>query len=180
MKWKKLVSILMIGAMAAGLMAGCGNATTEEEGAAGASTGAADAEDTFTGFEETQTIDMYGLSFFGDGGLTEVMDAINAISEEEINVHVNYTPMDVATYMEQIGLMLSGGEAFDLVMATAIPTVSFSTMQSQNQLMDISEYLDYYAPEMMELMSDYIAATTVELFMVFPATVSIIPVIISS
>ncbi len=165
MKLKKLCSILLVGAMSAALLAGCGGAATEEEsGAAGGavSAGGEEEEAAFTGFEETETIDMYGLSFFGDGGLTEVMDAINAISEEQINVHVNYTPMDVATYMEQIGLMLSGGESFDLVMATAIPVVSFSTMQSQNQLTDITEYLDYYAPEMTEMMSEYLDATTVD------------------
>ena len=158
MKLKKIACILLTGAMSAALLAGCGNASTEEEGTPGGtatSAGGEDAGDAFTKFDELETIDMYGLSFFGDGGLTEVLDAINAISEEQINVHVNYTPMDVATYMEQIGLMLSGGESFDLVMATAIPVVSFSTMQSQNQLMDITEYVDYYAPEMMELMSEY-------------------------
>lgn len=165
MKLKKIACILLAGAMSAALLAGCGNASTEEEGTPGGtatSAGGETAGDAFTKFDELETIDMYGLSFFGDGGLTEVLDAINAISEEQINVHVNYTPMDVATYMEQIGLMLSGGESFDLVMATAIPVVSFSTMQSQNQLMDITEYVDYYAPEMMELMSEYMDATTVD------------------
>lgn len=167
MKLRKLASILLVGAMASALLAGCGSAATEEEAAPGGNAGtSAEAEteeaEAFTGFDETENIEMYGLSFYGDNGLTEVMDAVNAITEEQINVHVNFTPMDVATYMEQIGLMLSGGESFDLVMATAIPVVSFGTMQSQNQLMDITEYMDEYAPELLEKMEEYMPATTVD------------------
>ncbi len=164
MRKKQMISILMAGAMSIALLAGCGGTNhTTESGAQSvdAEQETADADNTFTGFDELQTIDMYGMSFYGDGGLTEVMDAINAISEEEINVHVNYVPMDVATYMEQIGLMLSGGESFDLVLATAIPVVSFGTMQSQNELMDITDLLPKYAPELTEMMAEYIPATTV-------------------
>ncbi len=162
---RKLLSILLVGAMAAGMLTSCGvdSEETSNTTAAGSAEAEAEAgEDVFTGFEETVEITMYGMTFYGDTGIDAVLEEINEISEAEINVHVNYTPMDVATYMEQIGLMLSGGESFDLVMTTAVPVVSFSTMNSQNELMDISEYLDYYAPELMELMEDYIGATTVD------------------
>lgn len=159
MKLRKAASLLLAGAMAAGLLAGCGSSedsgSTAEESTASEST-------TFEGFEETVEIDMYGLSFYGEDGLEEVMAAINEISEEQINVHVNYTAMDVATYSEQIGLMMSGGESFDLVLVTAIPVVGFTTMQSQGQLMDITEYLSVYAPETEELMADYLDCTTVD------------------
>lgn len=116
---------------------------------------------SFAGFDETINISMYGMSFFGDGGVKEVNDAINEISKEAINVTVDFTVMDVATYMQQIGLMLSGGEAFDLVMDTAIPVTSFPTFMAQKQLLDISEYLPEYAPETYELMQDYIGACEV-------------------
>ena len=159
MRLKKLMSLLVVGAMAVGLLAGCGSSEESETTTEGST---ASESTTFEGFEETVEIEMYGLSFYGDDGLDEVLAAINEISEAEINVHVNYTVMDTATYAEQIGLMMSGGEAFDLVMATAIPVVGFTTMQSQNQLMDISEYLSIYAPETTELMSDYLACTTVD------------------
>ena len=159
MRFKKLMSLLVVGAMAVGLLAGCGS--SEESESTETSTASSESSE-FTGFDETVEISMYGLSFYGDDGLEEVVAAINEISEAEINVTINFTPMDVATYSEQIGLMMSGGESFDLVLATAIPVVSFSTMQSQNQLMDISEYLSVYAPETEEMMSDYLACTTVD------------------
>lgn len=154
------MSLMLAGALAAGLLAGCGSGETSSEEEV--STAAAEEETSFDGFDELIEIEMYGLGFYGDDGLEEVIAAVNEISEAEINVHVNYTVMDVATYMEQIGLMMSGGEAFDLVLATAIPVVGFTTMQSQNELMDISEYLDVYGQDMQELMADYMACMTVD------------------
>lgn len=159
MKRRKFAALCMTGALAAGLLAGCGSG---EESAETSVTSAVSEESDFSGFDEMVEIDMYCLSLYGEDGVEEVEAAINEITEAEINVHVNYNTMDIATYSEQIGLMLSGGESFDLVLATAIPVVSFSTMQSQSQLMDISEYIGYYAPEMEELMSDYLACTTVD------------------
>lgn len=108
-------------------------------------------------------INMIGLGFFGEGGKEEVLEQINEIAEEEIGVHVNYTIMDVQTYMSQVPLMMTDtSDPVDLCMLTSIPTTSFSTFTAQNQLLDITEYIDEYAPEMKELMAPYIAATTVD------------------
>jgi len=64
--------------------------------------------------------------------------------------------------MTQMPLMITGSdESVDLIMDTAMPTTSFSTFVAQNQLMDISDMLEEYAPETLELMQDYMAATTV-------------------
>ena len=160
---KRIVCMLLTGMMASALLAGCAGTTGEEEmDDSSGSTEEAGMAASCDGFDTMQTIDMYGLSFYGNDGLAEVMDAINEISEEEINVHVNYTPMDISSYIQQIGLMLSGGEDFDLTLCTSIPNVSFSTMAAQNELMDITGYLDEYAPELVEKMGNYIDATTVD------------------
>ena len=119
-------------------------------------------EEVVGGDDEIVEINMYGLGFFGEAGKEEVMDAINEISEAEIGVHVNYTIMDIQTYMTQMPLKITGSdESVDLIMDTAMPTTSFSTFVAQNQLMDISEMLEEFAPETLELMQDYMAATTV-------------------
>ena len=112
--------------------------------------------------DEIVEINMVGLGFFGEGGKEEVMDAINEISEAEIGVHVNYTIMDIQTYMTQVPLMIADTSAgLDLIMFNAMPTTAFTTLTAQKQLMDISEYVDEYAPETMELMAEYMPATTV-------------------
>lgn len=163
MKLKKIISLCLIGAMTVSLLTACGS--TETESPTGdnsvSSSDESSTEEVFTGFKETQTIDIYQMAMYGSDGAEEVVDAINEISVDAINVKINYHPLDVASYIEQMSLMLAGGESADLLLTTAIPNVSFSTMQSQNQLLDISEYLEYYAPEMYELTKDYLAATTV-------------------
>ncbi|MGN8737849.1 ABC transporter substrate-binding protein [Bilifractor sp. HCP3S3_D3] len=177
---KKLVSIILSGIMAASVLAGCGGTATEE--GAETSESAASAESTEavgSGSSVSSTsgsaaakkvsdgdvvdIEMYGLGFFGENGLDEVMDEINKISEAKIGVHVNYHILDIATYMQQMPLMLTGGsDQVDLIMDTAMPTTSFSTFTAQNQLMDISEYLDDYAPDAKKLLSEYLPATTID------------------
>lgn len=162
---KRMVCVLLAGIMASALLAGCSGTVSENEMTdmdSGSSEEGADATASFEGFDTMQTIDMYGMSFYGDDGLAEVMEAINEISEKEINVHVNYTSLDISSYIQQIGLMLAGGESFDLTLCTSISSVSFSTMAAQNELMDITDYLDEYAPELMEKMGNYLEATTLD------------------
>ena len=113
-------------------------------------------------FDDIVEINMVGLGFFGEGGKDEVMEKINEISEAEIGVHVNYTILDIQTYMTQVPLMIADTSSpLDLIMFNAMPTTSFTTLTAQKQLMDISEYLDEYAPETVEMMADYLPATTV-------------------
>ena len=150
---KKLLSLLLASTMVFSAFSMC--AYAEEEEAAGG-------EEAAEGFDDIVEINMVGLGFFGEGGKEEVLDAINEIAEEEIGVHVNYTIMDVQTYLSQVPLMMTDtSDPIDLCMLTSIPTTSFSTFTAQNQLTDITDYIDEYAPEMAELMAPYIAATTV-------------------
>ena len=145
---KKTIAMLMALMMAATMLPV--NAFAEELEAEGES-------------DEIVEINMVGLGFFGEGGKDEVMEAINEISEAEIGVHVNYTIMDIQTYMTQVPLMIADtSQSLDLIMFNAMPTTSFPTLTAQRQLMDISEYVDEYAPEMMELMAEYVPATTIE------------------
>ena len=150
---KKLLSLLLASTMVFSAFSMC--AYAEEEEVAGG-------EEAAEGFDDIVEINMVGLGFFGEGGKEEVLDAINEIAEEEIGVHVNYTIMDVQTYLSQVPLMMTDtSDPIDLCMLTSIPTTSFSTFTAQNQLTDITDYIDEYAPEMAELMAPYIAATTV-------------------
>lgn len=114
------------------------------------------------GFDEIVNINMVNLGFFGEGGKQEVIDAINEITEKEIGVHVEFSTLDIQTYMTQVPLMITDtSQPLDLLLTTAMPTTSFSTFTAQKQLMDISEYLEDYAPETLELMEEYLPATTV-------------------
>ncbi len=172
MKLKRILAIAMVSVLSISLLAACGNSGGEEEQQAPASSAAAEdastpadetapADSGFTRFDSLQNIDMWGMSFFGDGGVAEVVQAINDIAGEAINVNVTWHPCDIATYMQQIPLMMTDQKGADLILCTAIPVCSFSTFTSQNQLMDITDYLSTYAPKTLEMMSDYIGSTSV-------------------
>ena len=172
MKIKKITVALLAGSMVLSMLAGCGTATEESTVSQGSSEETANVSESVDSTSSSENfvsndgsivdIEMYGLGFFGEDGLNEVMDAINAISEKKIGVHVNYHILDIQSYTSQLPMMLiSDSEKADLIMDTAITVCGFPILQSQNQLMDITDYVDEYAPETKELMKDYLPATTV-------------------
>lgn len=163
-----LCSALMLGA--------CGNSesassqtqnpsaeTQAAEQSGGQSSSQAEAGDTNgtpVDWEDMAEIELYYFTFVAPKDVQHVEDAINAITEEEINTHVNITVMDVNSYIQQIGIMMAGNEQIDL-MLTAFSSASYSAMMAQNQLMDISEYIDLYGSNITSTLGEMIKATTV-------------------
>lgn len=93
-------------------------------------------------------------------GLSAVEAAINEIAAADgISVKLNFYSAD--SYSQQISLMMAGGEDLDAFVCT--PGVAFATLTAQNQLADITDLLDEYAPELKELIRDeYWAATSID------------------
>lgn len=166
---KRCLSLLLAGVLGVSLLAGCGNAesgsgnaaddkqTTGTEAAADDSADDADDEDM-----EVTDINLYALALGETDGVAEVQDAVNEISEKEIGVHVNLNLMDAGSFMQQIGLMLAGGESVDLLQVTPLGSVAFNACQSQNQLMEISDLLNEYAPDLVDTVGDYLKGMEVE------------------
>ncbi len=87
-----------------------------------------------------------------------VEDAINAITEEKINTHVNITWITVSDFQNKFTLAMSGGDTIDLVQIFTF--AKLNTLYANNQLTDITALMEQYAPETLELMSDYIGTYT--------------------
>ena len=103
---------------------------------------------------------MTGKSY--DPSITEaITERLNEISESKIGVHVNVNYYDGGSYMTQVPLQLAAGDKLDLVFCTPMPATSFGTLYAQNQLMDITDYMEEYAPETLEILGDYIGGTSV-------------------
>ena len=94
-------------------------------------------------------------------GLQAVEDALNEITEEEINTHVTLDMIEVGNYDQQVNLMVSSNEAIDLIVNLPAGTTGFANMTSQNQLTDITDLLDEYAPNVVETVGDLLAGTQV-------------------
>ncbi len=176
---KKLIAALLTASMTAALLAGCGG-TAAEEGASdpapagdedGEDVDAEDGEDADADVEADEDEDLAEItvSFWSLAGVPDdankamVEDAINEITEAEINTTVHLNIMDVGSYIPN-GAMANGvanGEDFDLVLTAAALSGHFNVMMSNGMLMPITDLLDEYAPELMATIPEgYLDATT--------------------
>jgi putative aldouronate transport system substrate-binding protein len=89
-------------------------------------------------------------------GLKEVEDAINKITEPLINTRIKYLALPSGVTASQISLMIASGEKLDLVHTIPQGATSFMVMQAQNQLMDITDLVPKYAPELVKTVQDII------------------------
>ena len=94
-------------------------------------------------------------------GLVEVEAAINELTEPQINTHVTLEMLEMGNYIQQVSLKMSSAEQVDLLMSFPGGSATFSAMQSQGQLMDITELMEEYGQPVLDTVGDYIKATTV-------------------
>ena len=89
-----------------------------------------------------------------------VEEHLNEITREEIGANVNFEWLDAGAYLTTVPVMLQASEPIDLMMFTPIPAASYGTFMSQGQLSDITDILPEYAPDVTEMMGDYLKATS--------------------
>ncbi len=94
-------------------------------------------------------------------GLSAVEDEINIITEEKLNVHVNLIMIESGSYDQQVGLMMSSGETVDLLMTMPSGASTYTNMQMQGQLSDITNLLEDYGTPVLELLGDLVLGTTI-------------------
>lgn len=184
MKKKNMVWLMIIMMLMTGIFASCGNTeavqstkksiesnketTGSEDRQEGTTESAANKETTGAGssmgvsWEDMADIRVVCIvNGTIPSGLTAVEDAINEITEKEINTHVNLNLFETGAYAQQMNLMMSSNEAVDLMVTLPGGPCSFSTMASQSQLMDITELAAEYAPGVLEEQKEVLRSTTI-------------------
>lgn len=159
---KKLVSMLMAASMAAAFLAGCGNS---EEVPAGGGTGSQqEGVEDGDEDEEMEEIVVAWMSFspMDDSKTDAVEEAVNQVTEAEINTHVDIMWFDPNTYGTQIPMMIQGGEQLDLMMYTPVPNASFGSFKNQNQLMEIGSLISEYAPAVEQTLGSLLGSTSTQ------------------
>lgn len=184
MKLKSTYSILLAASLTLASLGGCG---TSESSSASSDTAASNPDTANTAVSEnsntentsaTDTLDygnynvtwedmaeivvVYPTMNTIQAGLQDVEDAINEITESEINTHVTLNMIEVGNYDQQINLMMTSGEQIDLMITMPGGPASFATMTSQNQLIDISDMLNEYAPRAIATIGDMISGTQID------------------
>ena len=89
-----------------------------------------------------------------------VVDAVNAYTEKDINVHVNIKWYDAATYGTQVPMSIQANEPLDIIMFTPVPGTSYTSYRSANQLMDLRELLEEYGQTILEIEGDLLKGTS--------------------
>jgi len=89
-----------------------------------------------------------------------VEERLNEITLEKINANVDFQWLDAGQYLTTVPMMLQANEQIDLMMFTPIPAASYQSFMGQNQLMDITDILPEYAPDVCEIMGEYLKATS--------------------
>lgn len=100
---------------------------------------------------------------FTQEGLQAVEDAVNAITLEKINVHVNMEMLEMGAYLSQMPMQVGAGDKIDLITTFPAGSGAFNTMATVGQLIPLDSLLEEYASETLALFSDEaLAATTVD------------------
>lgn len=149
---RKWMTLLGMTGLLAGLLTGCGQAQDSQEADAETVTvQAADEE------EETYELEMAILTWgTTPADLDKVVDEVNKIAEEEVNVHVNITPISYGDYATQVNLILSGSEKMDLL---PVLSTQFSGYVGRGQLLPIDAELAEYGQGIIEAIGeDYLKA----------------------
>lgn len=100
---------------------------------------------------------------FSQEGLLAVEDAVNEITLDKINVHVNLEMLEMGSYLSQMPMQVGAGDKIDLITTFPAGAGSFNAMATVGQLMPLDSLLEDYALETLELIPESILdATTVD------------------
>ncbi len=170
---KKLLAILLVAAMCMLLLAACAGS---DKPAAPADTGdetetndtpstpeETDAPDEDEGYAEENIVEVvyYGFATISnEEHIQAVEDAVNAITESKIGVHMSLNFFDFGNYNTQLNLAISGGEQVDIAVFNPLPGGQLGTLVINTQAMDISGMLEENAPDAYALIEPYMAAFT--------------------
>lgn len=161
---KKVLSLILICVMVLALASGCaGNApagSNTPAAPAGDAGNAGDTGDSGGGLsaydqaiaDRTQTVKLKMAALNWTGTMpaqAQVAEEMNKITREKLNIEVELLFFDMASYQQQITLMLGGGEQLDLFNAIVI---GFTNSINNGYLVDLEEndLIQNYGPDIIE------------------------------
>lgn len=147
---KKIIALLMAGAMTVGLTVGltaCGGSGASSSAASGSTASA----ETSTG--EYPVVKMAYSRMFSTDSEAKVEEAMNEILRETAQAEIDLVPIDFSSMTQQLNLLLSGGgDSIDIF--SSFWYLPMNTLYANGQLADMTELLEEH-PEVLELFADY-------------------------
>lgn len=152
---KRILSALLSGALGVSLLAAMPTATFALSEPVGADELTDDDDE-----EEELIVTLLTFTPMSSDVTDRVEERLNEITQEKINATVDFQWMDAGGYLTNVPMMLQANEQIDLMMFTPIPAASYQSFMSQNQLLEITDILPECAPDVVEIMGDYLKATS--------------------
>ncbi|OUP80670.1 hypothetical protein B5F07_20210 [Lachnoclostridium sp. An169] len=94
-------------------------------------------------------------------GTEQMLAELNAYLKDKINVELEVLPIAAGNFAQQMNLMIAGNEKLDLYTSDAALGNIFISDVNQNRLIALDEYLPEYGAGLLEVMGEYLPATTV-------------------
>lgn len=164
MKKRAILALILSLALLVSLLAACGNSEQAAPNGEESNPGNGEEAKLDYGDENEEIVELVMVYFDINNkaeGCGPMMEAFNAITEEKIGVHLNLIPINLGNWATQVSLMLAGTDQLDIIGLTGIPGTNFASMMNNNQLMDISSYLqEDYAAGIMDAVGDNLGAFT--------------------
>ncbi len=172
-KWKAGLALLLIAALLGTLFAACGTSGGSGQDSGGSPDGGAasgtdsgsagsDGDDGGSDGEtgELAEIEMYFYDLRSTGADygEHVEEAVNQLTEQQLGIHVNITWLTISDWQQQVQLAISGGEQIDVLPLCVGNGVS--ALYAAGMLTDLTELLEEYASDALELLRDYTGAYT--------------------
>lgn len=153
---RKLISILLLAALAATFFGGCekvkeGNTAVNESEV----TQAAEAETTQG---EIEHIRIYVPTGGKADDIATVMEAVNEIAREEIGVEVEFQTYEFGQWFQQYSLFLSGTEDVDIL----INYGGYQNAVAQGAAYDITDIIQEYGQDIIAMEGDYLKSGEVD------------------
>lgn len=145
---KKLLAMLLVLAMSATMLAGCGgdkknsdSGSNEADGSGQEQSGSEAGEGTAAADGDVYKMVMEIITYgFDDPDLQLVQDAVNEITVPKIGVEVQFLTVPISEMATKLGLLVSGGEQIDLVCTGLLTTPS--NLAAEGLIQPITEYVN--------------------------------------
>lgn len=160
---KKILSIILICAMLMSMVA-CGTSSNDNTDSTGNAESGTQASD---GASETdlEPVELT-MALFILGELPADWDMVtaemNKIIQEEINATVNFVPISISSYMDQIRLMLTSGEDLDLFITGMTGNMTLKQHIADKQVIPLNDLVDQYGQGIKEALGDFIDIGSVD------------------
>lgn len=153
---KKLISMLLIAAMTAALMAGCGDSGSKDPGngdtGSSGGSGQQNAEGGQASGDSGEAPYEIVVEMIGSGvaqpDTARVEEEINKITLPAINCTVKFREITIADHATQISLLGTDGDRMDIIFVGY--TTSMNDLVSNGLLVGLGDLLEQNAPEMLE------------------------------